>query len=60
MENIGLNRSFLYDFSVDYTIFGNSDIQNIHKYSIKKHGMICNNVYMYKYLFIYGKYLWRY
>ena len=44
MEKIGLNTSFLYDFSVDYTIFGNSDIQNIHKYSIKKHGMMWNNV----------------
>ena len=44
MEKIGLNASFLYDFSVDSTIFGNSDIQNIHKYSIKKHGMMWNNV----------------
>ena len=38
MEKTGLN-GYVYDFSVDYRAVDTSNIVDIHKYLIKKHGV---------------------
>ena len=39
MKKTGLN-GYIYDFSIDYNSIGVSDIQDIHKYLMKKNGIV--------------------
>ena len=39
MKNNGLIR-YVHDFSVDYDAFPVDDMLNIHKYLLKKHGIV--------------------
>ena len=39
MKKTGLNR-YVYDFSVDYNAIAVADILNIHKYLMKKNGIV--------------------
>ena len=51
MKKTGFN-SYIYDFSTDYNAIAVSDILDIHKYLMKKNGIIENCSYLLsKYLF---------
>ena len=39
MKKTGFN-SYIYDFSADYNIIVNDDIRDIHKYLMKKNGIV--------------------
>ena len=39
MKKTGFN-SYIYDFSADYNIIANDDIRDIHKYLMKKNGIV--------------------
>ena len=41
MKKTGLNR-YVYDFSVDYNVIAVANILDIHKYLIKKNGIVYN------------------